>query len=541
MIVRRIVKRLNFRACSVPVQSVASAAIALMAMATAGLADPVRPAPQPATALRMVVNSSDDGAVQPDERLTLREAIALANGTLPVERLSDAEKAQITAVSSGQNTVIAFDLPPQQTTIFLTEVLPALNQAGLVIDGTTQPGYVAGVEADEIPMLPPTPVGAIAPAPQTTILRGLTVTADNITIRGLSLYGFTWQQQNTASLPPADIFITYPRSPALVAPADATDYGTAPQNVMIEANWLGIAPDEQGQMTPSAFGVFVFNGVSTVIQHNRIANHSGSGIITAVQADNLLIHNNVIEANGFAGIPDAIRLEGAIDNTQIESNLISGNAGGGVFLFKPSGSVLIQTNQITSNGRRLRRAAIYLLGSGHRVTGNVIQRQPGPGVVVGAFPRSDRNLIQNNRFAQLDGLSIDLNTQLNAGVEDFQLGDGPNPPRNSANRRLETGNAAINAPRFLSPDFFIINGRVNLDGMADPGSQVELYRTEASSSAYGALSQAIATTTADADGRFSFTLDSLQAGDRVSAIATDPRYGTSEPAVDAMIRSLSLP
>jgi parallel beta-helix repeat protein len=525
-----IAQRLTSYVCDVPVLRFCIAATATITTAV-GVANPAL-STTPSPSWRIVVNSNADGKLQPDAQLTLREAIALANGTLSIEQLSAAEKAQVMPSSSG--SIIAFDLPQQQTTIFLSESLPALTQPGLVIDGTTQPGYVTNTNANE----PSTPMVAIAPAPQTTILRGLTITADNVTIRGLSLYGFSGQQHDTASLPPADIFITYPRSPALVSPSEATENGAAPQNTVIENNWLGIAPTGQEATTPSAFGVSVFNGEGTVIQHNRIANHSGSGIITAVQADNLVIRDNIIENNGFTGIPDAIRLEGAVNNTQIESNRISGNAGSGVFLFKPDGSVTIQHNQLTFNGQRLRRAAIYLLGDSHQVVSNVIQDQPGPGVVVGAFPRSIRNVIQNNRFARLDGLSIDLNTQLNAGVEDFQRGDGPNPPRNSANRRLETGNAAINAPRFLSSEFLIINGRVGIDGVADVGSQVDLYRVEEEGSAYGPLSEAIATTTTDADGRFSFTLESLQPGDRVSAIATDSRYGTSEPALNAVIQSL---
>ncbi|HEY9807198.1 MAG TPA: OmpA family protein, partial [Candidatus Obscuribacterales bacterium] len=42
---------------------------------------------------------------------------------------------------------------------------------------------------------------------------------------------------------------------------------------------------------------------------------------------------------------------------------------------------------------------------------------------------------------------------------------------------------------------------------------------------------------ANEQGRFSATLNSLQPGDRISAIATDSRYGTSEPAVNALIRT----
>jgi hypothetical protein len=87
---------------------------------------------------RIVVNSNQDGAVNPDTALTLREAIEIANGTLPLERLSSTEQTLVSPING--NTLIAFDLPASETTIRLVDVLPPLSSPGLVIDGTTQPG-----------------------------------------------------------------------------------------------------------------------------------------------------------------------------------------------------------------------------------------------------------------------------------------------------------------------------------------------------------------------------------------------------------------
>jgi parallel beta-helix repeat protein len=461
--------------------------------------------------LKALVNSNQDGEIQADNQLTFREAIALINGTLAITQLSAVEKAQVEPLTTDSPSRIEFNLPATQTTIYLDRILPDITGANVIVDGTTQPGW------NETQ-----PIVTLTPNSSVNVLRGLTIAADRVTIRGLSLYGFTMPHRRTASLPPADIFIT--------------DRQNRPsQSTLIENNWLGIAPTESTQR--SAFGVSVFNGEDTVIRNNRIANHDGSGIITGIRATTTQIIGNRIENNGRAGMPDAIRLEGVINDTQVTSNQIEGNAGSGIFLFKPEGSVMIQDNTIQSNGRRLRRAAIYLTGSGHQVSNNVIADQPGAGVVVGAVPRSDRNIITQNRFARLSGLSIDLNAQLNGGVEAFQRGDGINSRRNTSNRRLETGNAAINAPEFLSPEFFIINGKVNLDGKADPGSQIELYRVNEVGSQYGVLSEPIATTETNAEGQFTFTLE-LAAGDMLSAIATHPRYGTSEPARNTTIRNL---
>lgn len=485
------------------------------------LAAPSWAADQP---LKAIVNSHQDGEIQADSQLTLREAIALINGALSITQLSSTEKAQVEPISSATPSRIEFNLPSNHTTIYLSSALPEISRSNVVIDGTTQPGYDADKTMGEGEWKIPTPIITITPNASVNVLRGLAIAANQVTIRGLSLYGFTMPHRRTASLPPADIFITAHQN----QPAKGT---------IIENNWLGIAPTAPSSPQRSAFGVSIFNGTDTIIRNNAIANHDGSGIITGIQAIASQISSNRIEDNGKAGMPDAIRLEGVINDTQVTSNWIEGNAGSGIFLFKPEGSVMIRDNTIQSNGRRLRRAAIYLTGSGHQVSDNVITDQPGAGVVVGATPRSDRNLITHNRFARLGGLSIDLNVQRNGSVEAFQQGDGINAQRNSSHRRVETGNAAINAPEFLSPEFLLVDGKVNIDGKADAGSQIELYRVNESGSQYGVLSEPIATTETNENGRFSFTLE-LAPGDVLSAIATHPHYGTSEPAHNTMIRAI---
>jgi outer membrane protein OmpA-like peptidoglycan-associated protein len=524
--------------------------------------------------VRVTVNSNQDG-VQADEGLTLREAIAIVNGTLPLDKLSPAERSQVEPLAGDAPSQIAFKLPEGQTTIRLVDVLPALQRPGLVIDGTTQPGYQADKSAiNELPM--PVPVVAIAPAEGKEVFRGLTVAADGIIIRGLSLYGFTSTHRDTASTPPADIFITHrlppPDTSKQPTPANFAPYykDDAPaQNVVIENNWLGIAPSSQEssptqnsslntQNSPrSAFGVSVFDGVSTTIRRNWIADHDGSAIITSVRAESLQVSENVITGNGVAGMPDAIRLEGAVNQSQIAGNLICANDGSGVYLFKPNGSVAIRDNQIIYNGRRLRRAAVYLMGSNHQVTDNQIRYQTGPGVVVAAYPTSRQNQIEANRFSNLEGLSIDLVTQQGTGaygyadqviesgtgVYEYQRGDGINPRRDTSNRRKETGNDAIDAPQFGSQEFFILNAEaakpsVQVFGKADPGSKIELYRIAGKDDGYGPLSEPIATTETDAKGNFSTSIVASP-GEQISAIATDPRYGTSEPARIAVVGSIA--
>lgn len=518
------------------------------------LTAPLSMAAPPAQPLRLVVNSSQD-TIQPDANLTLREAISIINGTLSVEQLSAAEQAQITSASA---FTIGFNLPADQTTIRLSALLPALTVPGTIIDGTSQPGYKGDRSAiNELPI--PVPVVALTPADGQEVFRGLSVEADDITIRGLSLYGFTSEHQETASTPPADIFIAHRFAPPDIrkhpTPANFSPFykdDIPARRTVIENNWIGIPPSADGtartQGTRSAFGVSVFNGTNTLIRRNWIADHDGSAIITGVNAENMAVTENVILGNGLAGMPDAIRLEGEINQAQVTGNVICGNDGSGVYLFKPSGAVEIRDNQITYNGRRFRRAAVYLMGNNHTVQNNQISYQAGPGVVVAAYPQSERITILANRFLALEGLSIDLVTQQDTGVFAYQKGDGPNPPRNSFFRRLETGNAAINAPQFTTQEFVALGKSatnpdqttaIEIFGKADPGSKVEIYRVVGNDDGYGygALNQVIATVEPNEKGDFTTSLTGLKVGDQISAIAIHPLYGTSEQAPNAVIRA----
>jgi outer membrane protein OmpA-like peptidoglycan-associated protein len=484
----------------------------------------------PSQYLRITVNSDRDD-IQADGLLTLREAISIVNGQLSLDRLNPAERKLVKARDDRHQ--IDFQLPPNQSRIALNSELPAIVTPKVTITGGRTEHKV------RIQKLTFTrPAVEIVPAPGISVNRGLSLMADDITVNGLSIYGFqVGNAPATQNIPGADIFIGTSNYPQL-------DGRTAPQRILLENNWLGIqavggASSQENRS--SDFGVYVFNSEGVTIRHNAIAHHSASGIISQVTANNLLITQNAIFANGQEGMPDAIRLEGNLANNQIKGNLICGNDGSGIFIFKPnSGSVKIVNNQLQSNGRRLRRAAIHLMGEDHQVIDNSIEFQNGAGVSVTAFPHNNtvsslRNQITKNRFQQIEGLSIDLIADRNEGVEDFQTGDGVNPPRNSENRRIDTGNGAINAPRFLAREFYSIDNHVNLDGVADPGTEVEIYQVDPDGNNYGPLSKPLIKVIANDRGQFQATLRNPFPGMTLSAISTGSLYGTSEPAENVTV------
>ena len=497
---------------------------------------------------QVLVNSDRDTPIQPDEELTLREAISLVNNTLSYQELSLAEQKQVKIIDRPGASRIEFDFSAP-VKIELTDVLPALTSPGLVIDGTTHPAYDSASSATEEIAIP-VPLVSLTVAKATNIFRGLTIAGDRITVKGLSIYGFGQSYRPTATTPGADIVIASRLPVSNRQLPHISD--NSPQNVTIVDNWLGLPPDESLGAIKSNFGIWLFDGVNTIIRRNRIYHHGGSGILTSVKAQNAQITENIIVGNGLRGMPHAIYLDGVISGSNITDNLICGNDGSAVYLFKPSGATTINQNKIKFNGRRVTSAAVYLIGNDHKVTSNRISWQTGAGVTVAASPQSDRNFVTNNSFSYLEGLSIDLNTRNRVNNPFFKLGDGINPIRNSANRRLDTGNRAINAPQFLSEDFYLIEGRVHIDGLADPGSVVTFYQVEPDLAIpnqpqnklslqtlnHGPLTRPLADTKADDDGRFSFTFHSLHPGTIISAIATKPEAGTSEPAMNSIIQSL---
>jgi parallel beta-helix repeat protein len=472
-----------------------------------------------APAFKVRVNSNQDGAIQANASLTLREAIALINGQLLPSALSAPELAQVEPLS-GESSQIEFQLPDNQTTIQLETLLPIITAPGLTIDGTTQAGYAANPARAK-------PLIAITPAVKSGVTQGFNIRASRVTVRGLSFYGFSSASRQTAIA--ADIVIgdSYTQHKD---DATLTD-------IVIEKNWLGTATGE-APAPASGFGVVVTDALNTRIADNWIAFHDSSGILTGDRVENTQIVRNTLQGNGQTGLPDGIRLEGELGGIKISDNKIIENAGSAIYCFKSQGGVEIRNNKIANNGYRVSQAAIYLMGSGHKVIENQIQNQSGPGVVVAAYPQSVRNQILGNWFLGLSGLSIDLVTRHSTQTFNYAQGDGVNPRRDSGNRRLDTGNAAINAPQFLSSEFYLIEGQVRLDGVADAGSTIVLYQVAESDQTHGPLNKPMMETQADAKGRFSFSLTDVAPGVRFSAIATHPEYGTSEPAANTEVRTI---
>lgn len=497
---------------------------------------PIRPASE--QGFDIIVNSELDEPITPDAVLTLREAIALTNGDIMLEMLSDAERNQVEILPGVSGSSITFALPLSNT-IHLESLLPPLRQAGLSLDGTNS--------ASENPA-----AITLMPAESVSIPMGFLAMADNLTIRGFHFQGFHSNVNN--------LHADYPFVGSVVVSTGQMLYDLGrlvdivqlkpPRNVLIEANQFG---DDAATGDASAFGVVLFEADQATIQQNQFFNQSSSAILTGKIANNFTVSNNLFIGNGRQGLGNAIHLGGNIDQGMVQGNQFCRNYGSGVFMFKPQGAIAIENNQFYDNGlqaeslgiddtaTQTKTAAVYLMGVKHRVTNNQFLKQNGAGVVVAAYPRTEGIMILDNTFAELQGLSIDLVTRESTGLYDYLSGDGPNPLRNSRHRRTETGNSAVDAPSFAGSEFFPFGDRLLISGTANPGVTIDLYRVRESGQYFGPLNEFILQTVADEEGKFAVYLTDWELGEELSAIATDAYYGTSEPAANAIIRSYDSP
>ena len=508
----------------------------------------------PLEPLRVVVNSNQD-TVARDNVITLREAIALINGDLKLTDLTEAERRQVSRpvtsneqYKNGPVSRIEFQLAPDQTTIRLQQPLPAIVKSGVVIDGRNTgnvansiPGFNVTATTDESDAATGNPTIALTAENGKEVARGLTISANGVTVKNLAIAGFTARHLSTATEPPADIFITATQNQDVRRETLETDL--VPQDITIVNNWLGRLPQGKPEMR-SAFGVSIFNGNAVTVKGNTIADHDGSGIITSIQAQKFKIQGNTIEKNGFAGMPDALRIEGDIAGGEIFDNTIQNNAGSALYLFNPKGSVKVYQNNILNNSQRFTRAAIFVIGQQHQIFNNRIAKQSGAGVVVAAYPASYGNQIRNNQFTEVKGLPIDLVSQTNTNPNDYQNGDGTNIKTDSRERGERSGNAGINSPTLVSNEFFLspIDRTVEFSGTTLPNADVDIYKIPAdcdltASSMNSAVK--IGSARSDAQDKFSVILKDLKPGDRLAATVSTPNFGTSEMTRPVVIRELA--
>lgn len=434
---------------------------------------------------------------------------------------------------------IHFDIPGAGPhTIAPLSQLPTLtDQAGVVIDGLTQPGGTEGNDPPSTAVLMIEIEGSNAGA-----ANGLHIQASNDSIQGLVINRFDRD------------------------------------GILIESNSTNLSIEQ------NAIRV---NFIGTNVDGTQDRGNAGTGITIQCQSDGEVyytwIHDNLISANDAEGIHvwepvitgevaynwcewnyigtdisgtadvgnalDGVRISNGAHDIHVNYNLICGNDKNGVALhgmYSVPSPIVTQFNTISTNRIGVREDDLPLPNAIHGVAigyygatalgfandnsayFNWISANGGDGVAVWEHPsnltNADRNLIWRNRTWDNYGLGIDL------GNDGVTLNDGDDSDAGP--------NQEINFPIIQNVDYdgtwTYISGTVNVH--EDPRyDDVDIYLADVDPTGYGEGKQHLISAEPDGDGNWSCRLHwtELDPGDYVTANRRDADNNYSEfcPAV----------
>ncbi|MFN7966896.1 MAG: right-handed parallel beta-helix repeat-containing protein [Acidobacteriota bacterium] len=411
---------------------------------------------------------------------TLRRAIINANAT------------------SGTDTIV-FNLPTSDAGysaargVFTFRITSALAQIteSVVIDGATQTVFTGNTNVGTLGA-----GGSVGTTPLTLsrvnrpeielvdgngLALGLDISASNVTIRNLAIYGF-----GNVSNSDADANIRV---------------GGATTGTLIESCIVGTSATsftDLGAGTRSVGdNIRVVGADNGIVRNNLIGYTNGKGIELNTNADGWLIENNELRGNGI-NTPnlDGIDVENGSRAATIRGNLIAQNFACGVDTFASTGSNLIENNTIEQNGYTTTPPAIEtpgvrVYGTGSTVRQNVLRQNFGAGVVI--TTNSTGNLISRNSIFGNGPTSGQIGIDLNRSSDDPNQGTAPYVTINDAGDTDTGGNGLLNFAVFTSAS--ISGTQLTLKGFARPGSALEIFAAAVDPSGFGEGQTYLATLT----------------------------------------------
>ncbi|HEV2329278.1 MAG TPA: M12 family metallopeptidase [Verrucomicrobiae bacterium] len=279
-------------------------------------------------------------------------------------------RAALYFVTDHPGSVVTFNIPTSDSSysngvfnIHLTGMLPPLVSNGMVIDGSTQPGFAGKplIMVDGSQILPET----------YTSDTGLLVYSSSNQVRDISFSGFNWN----------GLTFTY---------ADAS-------NNVVSGCWIGVdstgtnpAPNAyQGILVTSGSGHNTFGG-ATASSRNVVSGNSQYGIyIGGTNTGGNVIEGNYIgtDPSGSIAVPNGLSGifigDGTMGNV-INGNVLSGNIGYGIFMTNTMGNVISNNDIGLSAGGE---AALQNSMSGIGVFTGVESNSIGPRNVISGNPQ----------------------------------------------------------------------------------------------------------------------------------------------------------
>jgi hypothetical protein len=503
-------------------------------------------------------------------------------------------QAILDANSNPGADTIAFNIPGSGIhTIFPQTTLPAIT-GSVVIDGYSQPGAKANtkiVGTDAVLL-----IELDGSQDSTQFGDGLDLSAGNCTVRGLVINSFPQFGINIAFQNPGQntiagnyigtdptgmqkkgnastaIFVNQSWNNRIggTTPADRNvlsgngsnlangpgveidgTSNTLAQNSLIQGNYIGVNAAGDAAIPNFGGGILLdYVGTTTIggsapSSRNVISGNTGPGIYTIQASSNSIVGNYIgTDATGTKAVPNTgsgVRSTASINSfigssNQGEGNLISGNAGDGIW-FEDSNAGSSDGNKVQNNligtaadgasllpnggnGIFLEKGANNAIGLINQGAGNIIMFNQGTGVFLGASAGT-QNTIRGNSIYSNGGLGIALTPQSpipnDAGDTDVGQNNLQNYPvlSNASQAGNQTSfnvalNSNTNASYFID---YYVSPTCNPSGFGEGKTLVN--------------SGSVNT---DASGNYSGTaaLLNLQPGQAITATATDNSGNTSE-------------
>ena len=379
--------------------------------------------------------------------------------------------------AAGGPHVIAFAIPTTAAgynaatgvfTISLNSALPAITSAGLLLDGTTQttnigntnPGTLGAggtVGVDGLP-LPVVNRPEILIVDGNNVGIGLNIQANNVTIRGIAIYGFgaTPDSDTNANIRIGNV-----------------------SGVIIEQNVIGTTAtsftDPGAATRTGGDDVRAVGGDNGTLRNNLIGFNGGKGFGGTTTSTGWLVTGNEIRRTGLGtGTWDCISLINASGSITIRGNLLTQSNAMGFDSINSNGSNILENNTISENGQvgaAAQTAGVRLYGAANRMDRNIVRDNFGAGVLVASTATT--STLTRNSFFNNGAPSGQIGIDLLRAADNADRGTAPFVTINDNGDGDAGGNALLNFPVLSSA--LLGGGQIVLRGFARPGSLIELF------------------------------------------------------------------
>ena len=444
----------------------------------------------------------------------------------------------------GQDTIL-FNIPGVGPQVIMPDSqLPILtDQAGLFIDGLSQPGATAGAN-------PPTSANLmiVLDGINAGASHGIWIISSNNTVQGLVVNRF--QQDGIRVQARPDITQNNYIHCNFVGTDQSGSFAQG-NGMNVQMYWAGIYII----CTPANIGAAYYNVIDRNLSSGNYA--EGIGISSCPPGDvafNSVIGNYVgTDVGGtidVGNVHDGVYIgEGAHDNA-VDGNLISGNDFEGVCIVGYAEAIppiFTYANTVNNNiiGLDISLAplpntrdgvSIGIYGTIYQggyatdniISNNIIAHNGRNGVLVWEHfsnnANADFNPITQNSVYNNTLLGIDLADDGVTANDTNDLDAGPN----------QELNFPVITSAVVTAGQTTISGSLDID--SDPTqAMVEVFRASIDPSGYGEGQTYLGTATPNASGNWSVTVPGLVAGDTVTATTTDLYFNTSEFAQNFVV------